>query len=111
MLIAKLCKKDFDNNYPDYGCTSPKVQNRLEWGPIGTLYNNEIAVEDEINAICQACTEWDPIYQKPNQDIANACKLARTFQCPQERGWRTFSKGSLSSLDELCRSCRFFTPS
>jgi len=106
MLIASRCKKDMT---PE--CPEEKVKDRMAYGPVGTTFN-ETSMAPELNPICDQCTEWEPIHDKPESRILYACDVVDTSVCPHPEVSPNFvrSEDDIASFDDLCRPCRLYHP-
>ena len=118
-LIASGCKKDVENfreyDFSSKDCPFVGVRDRKQPFKIiregDTIPSPEKRIPESIlNDLCQECDEWDPIHEKPEQDILSACDLPGILECPEEKVRRALRGYVENGLDERCGPCRLFTP-
>ena len=107
MLIATRCKKDGEPV-----CLNDDVRDRHKWELLGTA-SHDRPTSDDLNAICEACDDWDPIHKKPESRIFYACDVVDTPICPHHEVILAFVESEdayITRFDDLCRPCRLFHP-
>ena len=106
MPIATRCKKD-----GELACPEDDVRDRDNWELLGTASHDRLT-SDDLNALCEACDDWEPIHEKPESRIFYACDVVDTTVCPHQEVSPAFvnSDADIARFDDLCRPCRLFYP-
>ena len=114
-LIAERCRRDFTCESAPNTCPNPRVQCRPAPTEPAVGHTAVEMVVAGLNEICRRCPEWDPIREKPEEDIAYSCCLSWKIppRCPEREVWAPIHQKldvEPSRLDDICRRCRLFTP-